>query len=274
MTVTLPELWSEADSRAERALSQAALDSDLLSALVAIDGTEQGEAMGIAETLAGWSVEVRLERDAGAEPRTALATVLAQREGFEGDSEDYFAPENSSIREVIRRRRGQPILLSSIWILVGRGAGIEVVGVGLPGHFVVGVEGSIVDPFGRGRFLSLKQCRELAARAAPGRDFDEGWLEPVSVRAIGARVLRNLSHALRLRGDEHGVYRATRLLSALSPDDGAVWVELARQTEALGAWPEALALYRHIARHFSDRREGRIGELKAVELEQRSRVLN
>jgi regulator of sirC expression with transglutaminase-like and TPR domain len=217
---------------------------------------------------------VRLEREGGGDPRAALVAVLAERAGFEGDTKDYFAPDNSSVRQVVRRRRGQPILLSCIWMLVGRGAGIDVVGVGLPGHFVIGVEGLIVDPFARGRFLSSEQCRELAARALPGRAFDEDWLAPVSVSAIAARVLRNLSHALSKKGDAHGHYRATRLLAVLEPDDGAVWIELARQTEEHGAWPEALALYRHISRHFVDRREGQIGELKAIELEQRTRILN
>jgi regulator of sirC expression with transglutaminase-like and TPR domain len=270
----IPELWSEEDAKAEDALSRAARESDLLSALVAIDGLGADEAMRIAHLIAEWSVMVRLERDAGASARDALAAVLVQREGFSGDSDDYFAPDNSSIARALERRRAQPIVLSCLWMLVGQGAGIEVVGVGLPGHFVVGVEGLVVDPFAGGRFLSIEQCKELAARALPGRAFDNDLLAPVSVGAIAARVLRNLSHALRRRGDEPGVYRATRLLSALEPDDGPVWVELARQTEAHGAWPEALALYRHIARHFADRREGQIGELKAIELESRTRTLN
>ncbi len=272
--MAIPELWSDEDAKAEEALARAARESDLLSALVAVEGLDERRAMGIAEVIAEWSVQVRLERDGGASPRDALATVLAQREGFIGDTEDYFAPDNSRISCALERRRAQPIVLSAIWILVGQGAGIEVVGVGLPGHFVVGVDGLVVDPFTGGRFLSIEQCRELAARALPGRPFDNAWLAPVPVGAIAARVLRNLSHALRRKGDEAGVYRATRLLSVLEPDDGPIWVELARQTEAHGAWPEALALYRHIARRFADRREGQIGEMKALELESRTRILN
>jgi regulator of sirC expression with transglutaminase-like and TPR domain len=270
----IPELWSDADSKSEDALTRAAQESDLLSCLVAIDGLDGDSAMDLARQIAEWAVKVRIARDRGESPRDALAEVLVAEAGLAGDDEDYFAPDNSRISRVVARRKGQPILLSCVWMLVGRGAGIDIVGVGLPGHFVVGIEGLVVDPYGRGRYLSYEQCTELAARAMPGRPFDRDWLAPVEVRAIAARVLRNLSFSHRERGDERGLYRATRMLAAALPDEGPVWVELARQTEAHGAWPEALSLYRHIARHFSERREGQIGELKAIELESRTRVLN
>lgn len=271
---TIPELWSEADARAEDALGRAIQESDLLSALVAIEGLDDATAMGLAHAIAELAVRVRVSLDAGDAPRDALAAVLARGLGLVGDNEDYFAPDNSRISAVLARRRGQPILVSCVWMLVGRAAGLDVVGVALPGHFVVGVEGLVADPFNGGRYLSIEQCRELAARAVPGKPFDEEWLAPVGVGAVAARVLRNLSHSLRERGDERGVYRATRLLATAAPDDGAVLVELARQSEALGAWPEALALYRKLARGFAGRREGQIGELKAIELEARSRTLN
>lgn len=269
----IPELWTDADTRAEEALVGAVREGDLLSALVAIEGLDEAAAMAVARQIAGWSVEARLLHEGGASARDALRDVLGAA-GFAGDEENYFAPDNSRISAVVARRRGQPILVSCVWILTGRGADIEIVGVGLPGHFVVGIEGLIADPFGGGAYLSLEQCRELAARAVPGRAFDSEWLAPVSVGAIAARVLKNLAHAHKLAEDERGVYRATRLLAAVEPDEAPVWIELARQSEAFGAWPEALAIYRRVARRFADRREGQIGEMKAIELESKTRILN
>ena len=55
---------------------------------------------------------------------------------------------------VLARRRGLPILLSVVYIEVARRAGIELAGVGLPGHFVVGHFGTyprlLLDPFAGG----------------------------------------------------------------------------------------------------------------------------
>jgi len=270
----IPELWSEADARSEDALGRAIHESDLLSALIAIEGLDEASAMGLAHAIAELAVRVRVRLDAGDGPRDALVTVLARGLGLVGDNEDYFAPANSLLSAVLARRRGQPILVSCVWMLVGRAAGLDVVGVALPGHFVVGIEGLIADPFSGGRYLAIEHCKELAARAVPGKPFDQEWLAPVGVGHIAARVLRNLSHSLRERGDDRGVYRATRLLMRAAPEDASVVVELARQSEAHGAWPEALALYRHLARHFAGKREAQIGEMKAIELEARSRTLN
>ena len=56
--------------------------------------------------------------------------------GFRGNVQDYYDPRNSYLNEVLDRRTGLPITLSAVAIAVGTRAGLEVVGVGLPGHFV------------------------------------------------------------------------------------------------------------------------------------------
>lgn len=269
----IPELWSERDGRSEELLRRAAEEGDLLSMLMAIEGLTPEVGLSIARQVAELAAEVRIEMDGGVSARDALVSVLVTGWGLRGAVEDYFAADNSLISKVFERRRGQPILVSAVWILVGRAADLDVVGVGLPGHFVVGVEGVIVDPFFEGRYLSLDQCKELAARANPGRPFSPTWLAPVTTRQVGERILRNLLHSLREARDDNGVYRALRLLAAVNPDAPTL-LELAQLSESLGSWTEALALYRRVAREHTHRREGQIAELKAVELESRSRVLN
>ncbi|MDF1597717.1 MAG: transglutaminase-like domain-containing protein [Acidimicrobiia bacterium] len=68
----------------------------------------------------------------------ALRRVVAISEGLGGDVDDYHHPDNSFLHRVLDRRKGIPISLSVIWIEVGRRAGLEVQGVGLPGHFLGG----------------------------------------------------------------------------------------------------------------------------------------
>jgi regulator of sirC expression with transglutaminase-like and TPR domain len=270
----IPELWSRRDAEAEDSLRRGADEGDLLSVLMAIEGLGTERGMELAELIANLAVQTRLSVDSGLKARDALVEVLVGGFGLRGDTTDYHAPDNSLISRVLERGRGQPILVSSVWLLVGRAAGLDVVGVGLPGHFVVGVDDVIVDPFHGGRYLSFDQCKELAARAMPGRPFEQGWLAPVGVKQIGERVLKNLHRSLREKGDERGAYRALRLLAAICPTDAALWLELAQTTEAIGAWPEALSLYRRLGRQFAGRREAQVGEMKALELESRSRTLN
>lgn len=273
MTGVIPELWSERDTRAEEVLRRAAEEGDLLSMLMAIEGLPPEVGMELARAVAELAVRVRLGVEEGQTPRDALVAVLVSDWGLRGDIDNYHAPSNSLISKVFERRRGQPILVSAVWILVGRAADIDIVGVGLPGHFVVGIEGVVVDPFFEGRYLSFDQCKELAARANPGRPFEPSWLSPVSVRDIGERILRNLLRSVREDKDEDAVYRSLRLLAAIQPDAPTL-LELAQLSEQLGNWGEARALYRRIARDHAHRREGQIADLKAVELESRSRILN
>nr|WP_202511679.1 transglutaminase-like domain-containing protein [Streptomyces sp. SID3343] len=126
----------------------------------------------------------------------ALALVLGGRARFFGQESDYADLRSSLLHEVLRRRRGLPILLSMVWIDVGRRAGLPVYGVALPGHFVVGIgdpdgEFELADPFHGGVPLSVSRARELAA-AAGGHPGDPALLQPARPTAILLRVLNNI----------------------------------------------------------------------------------
>ncbi|MCP9944712.1 transglutaminase-like domain-containing protein [Streptomyces somaliensis] len=102
----------------------------------------------------------------------ALASLLGGRYGFHGTRDDYRRLESSLLHHVLRRRRGLPILLSTVWIEVARRAGAPVYGVALPGHFVVGFgdprEQVLADPFAGGRALTGADAELLVAGATGG----------------------------------------------------------------------------------------------------------
>ncbi|MFD7868748.1 transglutaminase-like domain-containing protein [Streptomyces sp. NPDC057682] len=126
---------------------------------------------------------------------SALAELLGERHGFEGAAADYRRLESSLLHEVLRRRRGLPILLSVVWIEVARRAGAPVFGVALPGHFVVGfgdpAEGVLADPFAGGRPLS-EQDAELLVTGATGERLDAAVREPARPLEIVLRILNNI----------------------------------------------------------------------------------
>jgi regulator of sirC expression with transglutaminase-like and TPR domain len=142
-------------------------------------------------------VRAELPEDPGpAAARDALALVLGARAGFSGEGADYADLRSSLLPEVLRRRRGLPILLSVVWSEVGRRAGLPVYGVALPGHFVVGIgdpDGDFVlaDPFRGGEALSPEAARALAARAGGAPD-DPDLLRPAAGHGVLLRVLNNI----------------------------------------------------------------------------------
>jgi regulator of sirC expression with transglutaminase-like and TPR domain len=84
-----------------------------------------------------------------------LCRYLFHDMGFRGNKKEYYDPLNSYLNQVLERRMGIPITLSAVTMAVGARAGLEIYGVGLPGHFVVkAVEGGdevVFDPFHGGR---------------------------------------------------------------------------------------------------------------------------
>lgn len=130
-----------------------------------------------------------------------LRRVIAIEEGIGGNVDDYYDPDNSFLNCVIDSRRGIPITLSILWIEVGRRAGIDVDGVGLPGHFLVYAAGQLVDPFHYGEAIGFDEAAGLVASALGGSPrLDRHWLEPIATVDVISRLLRNLEGIYVERG--------------------------------------------------------------------------
>ncbi len=129
----------------------------------------------------------------------ALNGVLFEEEDFKGNSEDYYDPRNSFLNEVLDRRMGIPITLSILYLEVARRADIPMVGIGLPGHFIVGLVSPgrtiYVDPFHQGQLMTVKDCAARVAKIFDGQmAFTPEHLEPVDKRGILFRLLTNLKN--------------------------------------------------------------------------------
>jgi regulator of sirC expression with transglutaminase-like and TPR domain len=144
--------------------------------------------------------------------------------GFRGNTQHYYDPRNSYLNQVLDRRTGIPITLSVLAMSVGRRAGLEVVGVGLPGHFVararINGDQLVFDPFHGGRQLSREQCALLVEQATglPLPDDDDPiWSVPAGV--IAARMLTNLKQIYLKAKDYPRAVRVLRRLRQLAPRD-------------------------------------------------------
>ena len=182
----------------------------------------------------------------------ALRHRLFAELGFRGDTRNYYDPENSFLHRVIARRLGIPITLSVLTIEIGRRVGIEVDGVGLPGHFIVSARLAgrrvFLDPFNGGATLTPERAEEVAARAVgrPVKLEDAHWA-PCSKHQIVVRMLRNLKgiYAKRQAWDRAlGVVDRLLVLDADSGvhqrDRGTVLVRLGRLHEGATEWERYL----------------------------------
>lgn len=159
----------------------------------------------------------RAYRDAnGAPSPRALAAFLFVDQGFRGSEDDYYDPGNSDLVQVIERRRGIPISLACVFMLVGHRLGMPIFGCDVPEHFLTraseGGKDVIIDCFDGGRTLEGENLAQLERKYAPA--FARLVREPAAPEAIVARVLRNLINAYHLAGDRH----ASQFMFTLAED--------------------------------------------------------
>ncbi len=190
------------------ALVRAEIDDDhidLLHAALTIARTaypdlDIGNYVIRMEALAS-KVRSHLSPEASAiETVNTLNFVLFREMNFRGNREDYYDPRNSFLNDVIERRLGIPITLSVLYMEVARRVGLPLVGVGMPGHFLLKVyeaEGQqiLIDPFNNGSMLNANECEQRMEEIYAGEvRFKPEYLLPVSRRQILTRMLNNLRH--------------------------------------------------------------------------------
>jgi regulator of sirC expression with transglutaminase-like and TPR domain len=126
-----------------------------------------------------------------------INTLLFETLGFRGASEDYYDPRNSFFNDVLDRRVGIPITLSTVYLEVARRLKFPIVGVGMPGHFIVKFatreDEFFLDPFNRGEILTREDCqRRLHDMYGDSLEFHDRLLGRVTNRQILWRMLNNL----------------------------------------------------------------------------------
>jgi regulator of sirC expression with transglutaminase-like and TPR domain len=200
-----------------------------------------------------------------------LRRHLFEELGFIGNRRRYGDPHNSFLNDVVSRRVGIPISLSVLTMEVGRRVGVPLVGIGLPGHFLVRHEagaGEVLDPFGGGTVLDRAGCEALLqAVYGPGATLPEQL--PVSGRrAILARMLANLRQLYLAAGDAPAAGWVYRLRAAIPPDVPSDHVEVARALASLGRFTEAADTLEDLAERVDDagaaQARARAGSLRAL----------
>lgn len=66
-----------------------------------------------------------------------LNYILFQLHGFRGDEDNFLHHDNSFINKVLDNKKGNPISLSIIYILVAQRLNVPVYGINLPRHFIM-----------------------------------------------------------------------------------------------------------------------------------------
>jgi regulator of sirC expression with transglutaminase-like and TPR domain len=153
--------------------------------------------LDMLDSMAEMAAQKLMPADPPMETIRKINTVLFEDFEFRGATEDYYDPRNSFFNDVLDRRIGIPITLSTVYMEVARRLKFPIVGVGMPGHFIVKYsdrsEEFFLDPFNRGEILTRDDCRNrIYERYGDSVEFSDRMLGRVTHRQILWRMLNNL----------------------------------------------------------------------------------
>ncbi len=127
----------------------------------------------------------------GRELIEALNDYFFNELGFTGNHTSYYDPDNSYLNQVLDRRIGIPISLSMVYLLIARRLRIPVVGISMPGHFLLQYNDSLfIDAFQKGQLLNRGECVQYLMNNGFG--FHPAYLSPTPTRFMLVRMLTNL----------------------------------------------------------------------------------
>jgi regulator of sirC expression with transglutaminase-like and TPR domain len=200
---------------------------DLIALAIASLDTEPVDEVLALGRLDAWA-QVVVERKANEGPAEALRGLLAKELKFTEDHAEYDAPANSFLPRVLARKKGLPVLVSLVYMEVARRAGIDLMGLGVPGRFVVGyktAEGDgvvVIDPANGARVCSMQDIQMFASSAgvsASNQELQERFLQRAPALYVARRMLGNLVASFRTRKNFKRAAATLDLWLTAIPDD-------------------------------------------------------
>lgn len=153
--------------------------------------------------------------------------ILFEVHRFSGNTENYNAPENSFLNKVLENKKGNPLTLAIIYLIIAKQLGMPIFGVNLPQHFVMAYvdendlsekewEDKImfyINPFSKGAVFSRREIDMFLKQLniAP----EKMYYTPCSNVSIIERLVRNLVSAYNKLGHLDKVAELEELLKIL-----------------------------------------------------------
>ncbi len=146
-----------------------------------------------------------------------INSVLFDRFKFRANTKNFHSPANSMINSVLESKRGNPISLSAIYLLIGQKLRLPIYGVNLPNLFILTYKSDqlqfYINTFNRGLIFSRDDIvNYIEHLQLPLKD---AYFQPCSHLEIAVRFLRNLVVSFEKLGEYQKSDEVKNLLLAL-----------------------------------------------------------
>ncbi len=179
----------------------------------------------------------------------AINYTLFKDFALQGKTEKYKQviddPARYYLHQVLDTRKGCPLSMCVLWMIMANQLGLECECLALPSYFLIKVSDVAtdfyVDPFDHGRFLRPEEFhRKFRTSLEKNRMMSTNLFEKITPYQIIARLVQQLKHVYILKGDALVALRAVEILSALFPqspeitrDRGILYCEMEYFSKAI-----------------------------------------
>ena len=149
-----------------------------------------------------------------------LNEFLFEKCGFNGDMEDYYNPKNNFLNHVVEQKTGIPITLAILYSELGKHIELDLKIIGFPSHVIIeGGEELILDPFNKGRRLSVDDLQEILFRNYGEKvELIPEYLNEITTEQILIRILRNLKSSYAESYAYEKSIKCNTMILAISPN--------------------------------------------------------
>lgn len=191
-----------------------------------------------------FQLRLKKEEETLAMRASVIRKIIHETHGYTGDEQSYDDIQNANMIRVIERRKGLPIAIGLLYIIVARRQGWAIEGLNFPGHFLVrmdmGGERLILDPFRLGKEMNAAELRQLLKSiAGKGAELSHNFYDAVSSRDMLIRLENNLKKRL-IESEEYAqAIIVVEAMEALAPDEyrtlfdkGVLYAKLGQNKQA------------------------------------------
>jgi len=154
----------------------------------------------------------------------ALNDVLFAKADISGNYDDYDDLKNANMLDVLERKKGLPVALGILYIILAKSRKWDIEGLSFPGHFIVRLthEGQreLIDPFNAGRILNASDLRQII-KAVMGQDqeLSSSYYDAVSNRELLLRLQNNIKMRYVREENYEKALEQIEIMMLIAPDE-------------------------------------------------------
>ena len=206
-------------------------DKDLLKGFILVSqtGFRNIDEVEISALVAQIKTDVWIELHDGLtamENIRVINHVLYKIHRFEGNRQDISAPENSFINTLLESKKGNPVSLGLLYLIISKQLGLPVFGVDLPQHFILAYLKSdniehpqekdvlfYINPFNDGAIFSRHEIDLflIQMKIKP----ETTYFQPCSNTVVIRKLINNLIFSYTNRGIPEKLTELEDLLNAI-----------------------------------------------------------